>query len=196
MKKTKKLFLTLVSIALVVCTIVSMSSISVCAYSLTTGKGISGRPLTIYAKSGLSSTYINALQSSISTWNNAGYGTFFTYGGTKTATNLNEQDGVSVLSTINLPGNTAFGVTTIWYNTSTKYIFEADISINTAYSYFVSLAGTGYDLISVMTHELGHALGLADCTDTEATMYGYMNPQETKKRTLATDDLNGLNALY
>ena len=57
------------------------------------------------------------------------------------------------------------------------------------------------DLQNIATHELGHALGLADLYDTtapvpEQTMYGYASPGETKKRTLEDGDKAGITVLY
>jgi hypothetical protein len=55
------------------------------------------------------------------------------------------------------------------------------------------------DLQNIATHELGHAAGLADLYDDQAseqTMYGYATYGETKKRTLNTGDIAGIQALY
>ena len=57
------------------------------------------------------------------------------------------------------------------------------------------------DLQNIATHEIGHALGLADLDDntapaTEQTMYGFATEGETKKRTLEAGDVAGVNALY
>lgn len=57
------------------------------------------------------------------------------------------------------------------------------------------------DLQNIATHEIGHALGLADLYDntapaTEQTMYGFATEGETKKRTLEAGDVAGVNALY
>ena len=55
------------------------------------------------------------------------------------------------------------------------------------------------DLGNIITHELGHALGLADLYFAEAseqTMYGYGELGETKKRTLESGDIAGITFLY
>jgi len=57
------------------------------------------------------------------------------------------------------------------------------------------------DLQNIATHELGHALGLADLYDTtapvpEQTMYGYASTGETKKRSLEAGDKAGITVLY
>jgi len=62
------------------------------------------------------------------------------------------------------------------------------------------LGGTSImDLQNIATHELGHAAGLADLYNDQAseqTMYGYATYGETKKRTLNTGDIAGIQALY
>jgi hypothetical protein len=57
------------------------------------------------------------------------------------------------------------------------------------------------DLQNIATHELGHALGLADLYDEtapipEQTMYGIASTGETKKRDLEDGDKAGIIALY
>lgn len=47
-----------------------------------------------------------------------------------------------------------------------------------------------------MTHEIGHLLGLSHCNITEATMYKDASIGETKKRSLDTDDKNGIATIY
>lgn len=55
------------------------------------------------------------------------------------------------------------------------------------------------DFENIATHELGHAVGLADLYNSacaEETMYGYATNGETKKQTLNTGDIAGMNKLY
>ena len=57
--------------------------------------------------------------------------------------------------------------------------------------------GQRFDVQNVVTHELGHFFGLGeDVHDTEASMYYKSRPCETKKRSLSSDDLSVMNALY
>src|SRR5690606_32333057 len=54
-----------------------------------------------------------------------------------------------------------------------------------------------YDLQNVLTHELGHLLGLGEENDdVEATMYAFSQPGETGKRDLELIDKNSIAALY
>jgi hypothetical protein len=51
-------------------------------------------------------------------------------------------------------------------------------------------AGIGsqqYDFQTVMTHELGHALGLGHSSDAASVMYGSLNPGEVRRELLADD---------
>ncbi len=52
------------------------------------------------------------------------------------------------------------------------------------------------DAQNVVTHEAGHVLGLGHSADPTATMYASAPPGETSKRTLATDDSDGLCFIY
>jgi len=52
---------------------------------------------------------------------------------------------------------------------------------------------------NVATHEFGHWLKLLDLDgifDTQKTMYYQTNLGETKKRSLESDDISGIKAIY
>lgn len=53
----------------------------------------------------------------------------------------------------------------------------------------------GFDFASVVLHEFGHSLGLGHSADPTAVMFPFIAP-ETVKRTLAADDIAGIQALY
>ncbi len=97
------------------------------------------------------------------------------------------------------------GVTYIWYYPSTGLAVEVDTIMNNRYKWSwsnsnVCADNTSYDAQNIMTHELGHWLGLNDEYDTSAfgnnTMYGYGAMQEVKKNTLTTGDISGIGAIY
>ena len=55
------------------------------------------------------------------------------------------------------------------------------------------------DLDNIVTHELGHSVGLGDLYEStcgEQTMYGYASTGETKKQTLEAGDIAGIVSLY
>ena len=77
-----------------------------------------------------------------------------------------------------------------------NHIVEADINVNIYHPFANNGMPQFYDVQNILTHELGHALGLGHSANTEATMYYSADLGETKKRDLHTDDLNGYWAIY
>jgi hypothetical protein len=96
------------------------------------------------------------------------------------------------------PNNT-LGLTTVTFNADTGEIFDADMEINSSgknLSTSSTVPVNGYDLLSVVTHEAGHFLGLAHATDATATMYASYKPGTSALRTLSADDIAGICAIY
>lgn len=94
----------------------------------------------------------------------------------------------------------AIAVTIVWYNSFTKTLLEWD-QVYDDVTFDWSAAGEAgkMDFDNIATHELGHAIGLADLYTgacAEETMYGYATEGETKKQTLNTGDITGTNLLY
>jgi len=78
-------------------------------------------------------------------------------------------------------------------------IGDADIELNdAAYIYTNSdlPPATIVDVSNTLTHEIGHFIGLDHSAVAGATMAPNAPPGELGKRTLATDDLDGLCAIY
>lgn len=100
----------------------------------------------------------------------------------------------------NYPTSGVIAVTSIWWNPATKAIVEFDILFDTDFAWGdADLDSTKMDLQNIATHEIGHGVGLGDIYDTvcgEVTMYGYSTEGETKKRSLETPDITGLQKLY
>lgn len=99
----------------------------------------------------------------------------------------------------------AYAITTVWHNTDTGEILDADMLLNDQQRpYRVCPTGGcplvgGYravDVVNVITHEAGHFLGLAHSADTSSTMYYEAPRGEMTKRTLEADDVAGLCAAY
>lgn len=89
---------------------------------------------------------------------------------------------------------------TTWYSGSN--ILEFDVVFNDAYNW--SAAATcpadRMDVQNIATHEMGHGgVGFYDLygsPDSEKTMYGYAANGETKKRSLYSTDISGINWIY
>ncbi len=94
---------------------------------------------------------------------------------------------------------TTFATTIVNYDPNTGVIHDADIKVNDEFYRFATTPTPGpgeADLQNTLTHEAGHFLGFAHSRHPEATMYGSASLGETKKRTLARDDIDGLCATY
>jgi len=98
------------------------------------------------------------------------------------------------------PDNNVIAVTSVWYTRVGKQIVEFDQLYNTRFGWGdATLNPSAMDLQNIVTHELGHGVGLADIYSTictEVTMYGYSTEGETSKRTLETADITGLQKMY
>lgn len=96
----------------------------------------------------------------------------------------------------------AFAVTTVWHRVSTGEILDADMEINERRGPYGICPPAGctdrrtVDLENVVTHELGHYLGLGHSAVLEATMYASAVAGETLKRDLHPDDVEGICATY
>ncbi len=99
-----------------------------------------------------------------------------------------------------------YAVTTLTFVRSTGEILDADIEIN---SYIHEFADCGEahpgtcpasvaDLENMLTHEVGHVLGLDHPLggSGDTTMFASAQSNETKKRSLEQDDKDGLCAIY
>jgi hypothetical protein len=97
--------------------------------------------------------------------------------------------------------------TTVSFDNDTGEIFDADIEINQAYNHFTTVDGppcdatttegcVDYDLQSVLTHEVGHFIGLDHTPSSEATMYAEYHRGEMNLRTIEPDDIAAVCAVY
>jgi hypothetical protein len=92
----------------------------------------------------------------------------------------------------------AVGLTSTTYDDRTGEIFDADIEINSTLDLSTAdaVATDKYDLLSVLTHEVGHFFGLAHSLDSSATMRARYDVGSGDFRTLSDDDIQGICAIY
>jgi len=103
---------------------------------------------------------------------------------------------------IDEPG--VIGVTIVWgyFGGAPKFreLLEWDMILDEVdFDWSASGEAAKMDFESIMTHELGHSIGMGDLYTAECseqTMYGYASEGETKKRTLEAGDIAGIKALY
>jgi predicted Zn-dependent protease len=85
-----------------------------------------------------------------------------------------------------------------YYSGST--ITDADIYTNTRYNYTSSRETDGcsgeYDIDGIMTHEVGHVIGIGHSSVAGATMYPSVSSCNYNNRTLEADDIAAKNDLY
>lgn len=103
-------------------------------------------------------------------------------------------------------GSGTVAVTIVWGifsgSVNTRELLEWDLVFNDALPESwgdAAVEGAVWDVADIATHELGHSAGLGDLYTTDAaeqTMFGYASPGETKKRTLESGDIAGIQALY
>jgi hypothetical protein len=96
-------------------------------------------------------------------------------------------------------GSSTIAVIEFWY-TSSYEIIDWDITLNTDYTWGNADNGNFMDLQNILTHELGHSLGLIDLYNrgqcSTMTMYGYSGYNDILKRTLEGDDISSLLKVY
>lgn len=97
-------------------------------------------------------------------------------------------DGYNDVAWLPIKGCCTLAVT--WFGTS---INEADMALNTNFSWSTSGDGFDFDVETVMLHENGHVLGLGHSTEFFAVMFAtYSEPRVT----LHPDDIKGIESLY
>lgn len=88
-------------------------------------------------------------------------------------------------------------LTTVTYDVRSGEIFDADMELNAAgFGFTTGDADVQTDLLSVITHEAGHFLGLTHSSKTDATMWANYTTGNIGPRTLAVDDIAGVCAVY
>jgi predicted Zn-dependent protease len=155
---------------------------------------------TINAYSQLPTTTImNAITNADTTWDAKSSKILFSPPVTGVAA-AGTYDGKNAISFGNYPTSGVIAITTTWYWTTTKEAVESDILFDTDFTWGDATKTAGVmDLQNIATHEIGHSLGLGDLYTSSCsavTMYGYSSYGDTKKRTIETPDINGLQKIY
>ena len=132
----------------------------------------------------------------------------FTVGSPTSATRA-KLDGQNIIAW-GRTSSSALAVTYIWYYASgllKGQVAEVDTIMNLRFNWSwtpynpanLCADANSYDAQDILTHELGHWVGLNDkYTSAYAnnTMYGYGSKAEIKKDTLTSGDVSGVSAIY
>ena len=97
-------------------------------------------------------------------------------------------DGNNDVAWLSLKGKNTLGVT--WFNTNTV---EADMAMNTKFSWSIDSPNTGIDVETVFLHENGHVVGLGHSDISDAVMFASYQGVRTD---LHSDDICGIKKLY
>lgn len=141
-----------------------------------------------------------------SAWSTAVNGKVSFNKGSDTTVDRKGYDGQNIVAWGRTSG-TALAVTYTWYYTSTGEAAETDTIFNKKFAwswtnpalFSCSQSSNTYDAQNILTHELGHWMGLDDTYDSsfaDNTMYGYGAKGEIKKDTLTTGDKQGVSNIY
>jgi hypothetical protein len=89
--------------------------------------------------------------------------------------------------------------TSVTYNDETGEIYDADIEVNTANNTVTITDDPDkiqYDLQAILTHEVGHFIGVAHSPDPSAVMFASYSPGSTSQRKLHPDDVAAVCGIY
>ncbi|MBX3228000.1 MAG: matrixin family metalloprotease [Labilithrix sp.] len=87
--------------------------------------------------------------------------------------------------------------TSVTYNDDTGEIYDADIEVNAANNTVtIDDEEIEYDLQAIMTHEVGHFIGIAHSSLSTAVMYASYSPGSIAQRKLSDDDVEAVCAVY
>ena len=184
------------------CVLVFMAGmITAHAYAILSLGGFSPYPTEVVSAKGFSSDVNSAISRSCQAWNNAGAGTLVTRASYTHSNNSfpreNDENQVTAISEGTKTGFMTTEFTQYKVIGLKCYNTEVDININTSFPWATDGDERAYDVQNCFTHEPGHLLGLDDeVTKTSSTMYGSAELGETKKRSLAADDKNGIMEIY
>jgi hypothetical protein len=167
---------------------------------------LNDRPLELLPNLASNSTPLEAVETALRSWALAPVGMYFD--GTVADTDANDEDDLNLITfadtTVNREeldrtGN-AVALTSTWARLDRDAeqwtIRDTDILLNPGERFATDGRAGAYDVQAVLTHELGHALGLDHSPIAAATMYPLVGTGRVTARTLEPDDLAGMQALY
>ena len=92
----------------------------------------------------------------------------------------------------------SLSLATLIFNPDSGEVYGEDLEVNgdVRWSFTESPPPDGFDLQAVLTHEVGHMLGIAQSSAVDATMLARYEPGSIDQRTLHADDQAAICAVY
>jgi hypothetical protein len=144
----------------------------------------------------------DAVKAAFQTWQNVSIANVaFQYQGTTPVPTVG-QDGLNVVTFVDdsVPlGSEAIATTFTFFTidgTGSLVIQEADIAVSTSIKLSTAGDPDKYDIQSVITHEVGHLLGLDHSALLSSVMSPYPAAGQLDQRTVSYDDMAGLASIY
>lgn len=169
------------------------SSLTAYAYNVNVSGGYNSLPYSFRVNTSFSTSEKTAMSNAAKAWEAAGKGVLAsksTY--TNVMTSYPAFDGYNNVTRISTTQD--YLAQCSWWTSGGK-ITEADINFNPSHSWATNPTGNQFDIQTIFTHELGHALGLGHSSSSNAVMKPEFGPCE-KLRTISSDDISGINAIY
>ena len=143
---------------------------------------------------------VSAIMASARTWNKAVPRFAFWRPVIDPTAQFAVRDNKNSISFWDLPVPNIIAGTTAWFDLDQNLILESDTFLNSNFAWGDATVEPGVmDIQNIVTHEMGHMLGLADLFNydcSSATMFAYSSYGETSKRTLEAGDIIGIRAIY
>lgn len=142
-----------------------------------------------------------AVQASFQTWQDIPAANIqFTYKGTAPAGTVG-LDGINLVTFTDTTaplGTSVIAATFSFFKTENGDLLfdESDIAFNPALAFSTSAETNKFDIQSVITHEIGHFLGLDHSALISSVMVPFGVPSQLDQRTLAYDDIAGVMEIY
>jgi hypothetical protein len=148
---------------------------------------------------------IAAIEAAAGAWDGVTADELFSFVVTTDKSWIDAPDGRNIISWIKFLPRSNIAVASMWYDPTTKIIYEFDIVFNAFHRWGIDPIKEdkykikAFDIQNIASHEFGHPVGLEDLYNdvhSELTMYGYSSKGETKKCSLEEGDINGAQLLY